>query len=223
MNDQTRDLILERLYKAQGPQRQRFHAEPPPLPGQPMDGGQLIDQFKALLEAQEASFKRASGNDGVLAVLEEVFNQEGISSAMASTDNVVAALDLPGWAKQKGFTIATQRDHEGRLAYKRAVFTEVEAGITGALCGFAESGTLCLTAGPDMPRLTSLAPIVHIAILPVSRLVPSYEYLADTVFGKTPPSQVILITGPSMTGDIQAIPFKGMHGPRRLIVILRDD
>jgi L-lactate dehydrogenase complex protein LldG len=142
---------------------------------------------------------------------------------MAAMDNVIQPLDLPGWAKQKGLTITTQRDCEDRLAFKNAVFTEVDAGITGAVYGFAESGTLCLTAGRDMPRLTSLAPIVHIAVLPVGRLVPSYEHMADDLFGQAPPSQVIMITGPSMTGDIQAIPFKGMHGPRRLIVILRDD
>jgi L-lactate dehydrogenase complex protein LldG len=38
---------------------------------------------------------------------------------------------------------------------------------------------------------------------------------------KTPlPSQFVFITGPSMTGDIQGVLFKGMHGPRRVIAIL---
>lgn len=224
MNDQTRNQILSRLYKGQGPSAQApSHPERPPLPAAPMADALLVDKFKACIEAQGSSFERAADDDGVLAVLADVFQREGISRAMASTDRIVAPLDLPGWANQAGFTINTQNDYEDRIAFKRAVFTEVDAGITGADFGFAESGTLCLMAGRGMPRLTSLAPIIHIAVLPASRLVPAYEQMAETVFPKKPPSQVILITGPSMTGDIQSTPFKGMHGPKKLIVILKDD
>lgn len=223
MNHPTRDQILDRLYRAQGTRRPCIAAEPPPLPGQPADKERLVEKFKTLIEAQTACFRRASGNDGVLAVMAEVFAREGIGRAMASTDRVVAPLDLPGWARQCGFTITTPRDYQDRRAFKQAVFTEVDAGITGAEWGFAESGSLCLMAGPDMARLISLAPIIHIAVLPADRLVAAYEHLADQLLAETLPSQVVLITGPSMTGDIQAVPFKGMHGPRRLIVILKDD
>jgi len=223
MSNPTRDRILSRLYKAQSSAPPFNEPERPPLPAEQMAGEFLVDSFKALIEAQGGCFERASGNDGVLKVLADVFNRKGISRAMASTDRVISELDLPKWAKQKGFTITTQKNYEDRSAFKRAVFTEVDAGITGAAFGFAESGTLCLTASGDMPRLTSLAPIIHIAVLPSNRLISSYERMAETVFGETPPSQLILITGPSMTGDIQATPFKGMHGPKELIVILRDD
>ena len=223
MNDSTRDQILSRLYKAQSTARQSIQPERPLLPADHMDGELLVDRFKALLEAQGGCFERASGNDGVLEVLADVFNRKKISRAMATTDQVISPLDLPRWAKQTGFAITTQRNYEDRAAFKRDLFTEVDAGITGAAFGFAESGTLCLIANGDMPRLTSLAPIIHIAVLPSNQLIRSYEQMAEAVFGETPPSQLILITGPSMTGDIQATPFKGMHGPRELIVILRDD
>jgi L-lactate dehydrogenase complex protein LldG len=56
----------------------------------------------------------------------------------------------------------------------------------------------------------------------VDRFVPIYENAIEKVFENKDavPSQFTFITGPSMTADIQATPFKGMHGPRRLIVIL---
>ena len=72
------------------------------------------------------------------------------------------------------------------------------------------------------PRLVSLAPILHIALVPVERMVAVYEQAVEKIYGGGGgiPSQVAFITGPSMTADIQGRPFKGMHGPRRLVVIL---
>lgn len=224
MKNATRDRILNRLYKAQRSTRPFIESERPPTPAEQMADEQLLaDRFKTLIEAQGGCLERASGNDEVLKVLADIFNRKGISRAMASTDRVISPLDLPGWAKETGFSITTQKNYEDRTAFKRAVFTEVDAGITGAAFGFAESGTICLMASENMSRLTSLAPIIHIAVLPSKQLIPAYEQMAEAVFGETPPSQLILITGPSMTGDIQATPFKGMHGPRELVVILRDD
>ncbi len=222
MSDQTRERILAKLRNA--PQR-ASSAGYPPLPAraeQDMTPAALAAQFQALLEAQTGVFKRAQGKEGVLAALAQVFEEEKITKAMASSEALIAELDLPAWGAANGFFITTHQACADRKAFKDGVFTEVEAGITGADFGFAESGTLCLAAGPDRPRLTSLAPIIHIAVLPAKRLVPTYEHMLGTLFKPAPPSQLILITGPSMTADIQATPFKGMHGPRRLIVILQD-
>jgi L-lactate dehydrogenase complex protein LldG len=102
------------------------------------------------------------------------------------------------------------------------IFDEAEAGVTGVDFAIAESGTLCLIHGRNQPRLVSLAPLIHIALLPLERLYPVYEDAIDRIFGSKGnlPSQVTLITGPSMTADIQGVPFKGMHGPKRLVVII---
>jgi len=56
----------------------------------------------------------------------------------------------------------------------------------------------------------------------LERLVPVYENVTEILFGQrdTAPGHVALIAGPSMTADIQATPFKGMHGPRKLMIIL---
>jgi L-lactate utilization protein LutC len=56
----------------------------------------------------------------------------------------------------------------------------------------------------------------------VERIVAVYEQAVQKVFVKKEklPSQFCFITGPSMTADIRGIPFKGMHGPRKVIVIL---
>ena len=86
----------------------------------------------------------------------------------------------------------------------------------------AESGTIGLIHNKDQPRLTSLAPIHHIAVVPIDRLVPVYEDVTEILFDQrdTTPKHFTFITGPSMTADIQATPFKGMHGPRKLEIIM---
>ena len=102
------------------------------------------------------------------------------------------------------------------------IFDEAEAGITGVDFAVAESGTLGLIQNKDQLRLISLGPIHHVAIVPLDRLVPVYENVTEFLYRKreNAPSHFTFITGPCMTADIQATPFKGMHGPRMLEIIL---
>jgi L-lactate dehydrogenase complex protein LldG len=97
----------------------------------------------------------------------------------------------------------------------------VDAGITPADFAVAETGTLGLIFYKDQPRLVSIAPPVHIAILPISKLYVAYENVIEQVFKTTEqtPSQFCFITGPSASADIQGVPFKGMHGPVKIFVI----
>ncbi len=103
---------------------------------------------------------------------------------MASTDDVISRLDLPAWGKNKGIQVMTPRDFPDRYSYRDAVFDEAQAGITGADFAVAESGTLGLIHNKDQARLVSLAPILHIAIVPVDRIFPVYEQAIEKVFGK---------------------------------------
>ena len=218
----NRDKILNRLKKA--PQ------DYPPgqpcsvfMPDENMDQEQLVEKFKTLLEAQTGVLHRVKDNEEALKALAEVVKSESVTHALASTDDAVADLDLSAWGKKTGVEITTHKDYSSREEFKKAAFDTVQAGITGADYGFAETGTLCLLASEDMPRLISLAPVIHIAVLPLERLKPTYEHMVREVYnGEAPPSQVFFITGPSMTADIQATPFKGMHGPQKLFVILRE-
>jgi L-lactate dehydrogenase complex protein LldG len=129
---------------------------------------------------------------------------------------------LPTWGRENGIKVLNFRGFEDRRQFINAVFDEAEAGITGVDFAVAESGTLCLIHSKYQPRLISLAPIYHIAIVPLDRLVPVYENVTEILYRKkeTTPAHFTFISGPSMTGDIKATPFKGMHGPRKLEIIL---
>ncbi|HZQ10260.1 MAG TPA: lactate utilization protein [Anaerolineae bacterium] len=97
------------------------------------------------------------------------------------------------------------------------------AGITGALAGLADTGSLALVSSPMRPRLASLLPPTHIALLQTSRL---FETMAS-FFAAYPEvtrdaSNLVFITGPSRSADIELTLTRGVHGPKELHVILLD-
>ena len=105
-----------------------------------------------------------------------------------------------------------------------ALFNTVDAGLTLTQGGIAETGTLVLKSGGESPRLLSLVPPVHIAILYASTVVDTLMALMvkeNWVAGL--PTNVILISSPSKTADIQQTLAYGAHGPKQLVVVLVED
>ena len=182
----------------------------------------MIKIFSKNLADETVIVHQAKDRREALEKLSQIAQEEGLKKVMITTDDVVASLDLAAWGKENNVQVMTPQDFASRDSFRDAVFLEADAGVTGADFAVAESGTLGLIHNKDQARLVSLAPILHIAIVPVERIVAVYEQVMEKVFGKKEnlPSQFCFITGPSMTADIRGIPFKGMHGPRKVIVIL---
>jgi L-lactate dehydrogenase complex protein LldG len=200
----------------------------PPRPDRPalkelsLTRDELIEIFSKNLVQETGIVHRVKDRREALEKLSQIAKEEGLKKVMITTDDVVASLDLAAWGKENNVQVMTPQDFASRDSFRDAVFLEADAGVTGADFAVAESGTLGLIHNKDQARLVSLAPILHIAIVPVERMVAVYEQVMEKVFGKKEnlPSQFCFITGPSMTADIRGIPFKGMHGPRKVIVIL---
>jgi len=104
-----------------------------------------------------------------------------------------------------------------------AGYQDLVAGLTGADAGLAESGSIVVRSGPGRPRMASLIPLVHVAILSTHRLYRSLcHYVADHPAAIEGTSNLVIITGPSRTGDIEQQLNLGVHGPKHLHVILVD-
>lgn len=221
MEQSARNEILQKLRAAP---KQSISPRPdlPPLSELSMTREEMIHRFTERLVEETGVVYRVQNNEEALEKLAEIARAEGLKKVMASTDDVVATLDLPAWGEKNGVIVMTPQDFSHRESFRDAVFNEAQAGITGADFAVAETGSLGLIHNQDRARLVSLAPFLHIAVVPVERMIPVYERLVDPVFGnpQTLPSQFVFITGPSMSGDIQSVLFKGMHGPRKVIVIL---
>ena len=100
----------------------------------------------------------------------------------------------------------------------------VPAGLTGAVAGLADAGTLVLPGGPGRPQLASLLPPLHLALLDAAEIHVSLEaWLLNGARGWLPSSSgVVLVTGPSRTADIEMTLTIGVHGPSRVVVFLVD-
>ncbi len=103
----------------------------------------------------------------------------------------------------------------------RQACASADVGITGADYGLADTGSLVLFATTDEPRMISLLPPVHVAMLRKERLLASL----DDLFLEVPDlaersSSVVIITGPSRTADIEQILVRGVHGPGQIHVVL---
>ncbi len=102
----------------------------------------------------------------------------------------------------------------------RGAAPEIEgAGVSQALYGLAETGSVVLAASPDEPRARSLLPDVHVALLAEDRILPGLPELFEAV-GNDLPSALAIVTGPSRSADIEQQLVVGVHGPGEVHVVL---
>ncbi len=93
------------------------------------------------------------------------------------------------------------------------------AGVSRALYGLADTGSVVLAASAEEPRAASLLPEVHISLLAEERILAGLEELFEAVGGRLP-SALAIVTGPSRSADIEQRLVVGVHGPREVHVVL---
>ena len=97
-----------------------------------------------------------------------------------------------------------------------------DVGLTSAEAALAETGSIVIRSGPNKSRLVSLLPPIHIALVPESKLTADIFTWTAVRQGELP-ANIVLVSGPSKTADIEMTLVKGVHGPKRFIVILYGD
>lgn len=99
-------------------------------------------------------------------------------------------------------------------------FADFDAGFTEVRCGIAQTGTLLLWTSAEEPRALSLVPPIHIALFDTRQLHNDFFSAMNALSMNTHmPSNVVLVSGPSKTADIQLTLAYGAHGPKDLIVL----
>jgi L-lactate dehydrogenase complex protein LldG len=110
-----------------------------------------------------------------------------------------------------------------RLREGRAEASDM-VSVQHAFAAIAETGTLMLPSAPERPTTLNLLPDTAVVVLRASRVVGAYEEAWDLLrLHGAVPRNVMLVTGPSRSADIEQTLELGAHGPRRLHVLLIED
>ena len=177
-----------------------------------------LARLRRCMEAVKTEFVEATAATWP-AVVRELLRSAGARQVMAGAGSPLAA---PLAAACAG------GDPPALLLYdrpieelKESLFSTVDAGITCCLGGIAETGGLILHPSPEEPRLLSLVPPIHVVLLDPARLWDTlWQAVRELGWARSIPPNALVISGPSKTADIEQTLAYGVHGPKRLVVVV---
>lgn len=195
---------------------------PPPVPPElpAMEPAGLIPLFRERAALVDSVVHGPVAGHGVPQLVTAIASAHGCVSFVAWDH-----LPIPGIPAALSANGLTHVDHEiapveGRRE-QMVAYGAVSMGITGSIAGLAESGSVVLDHSEGQPRLASLVPETHVVLLEISTIARSLAHWAarhpDLA---TRSANLVVVTGPSRTGDIEQILNLGVHGPRNLHVVL---
>jgi L-lactate dehydrogenase complex protein LldG len=170
-------------------------------PGSP----ELVELFTDRVEDYRASVTRCADDDASIgtAVRAVLFAEDART--------VVTPSGLPDWVAHDGHIV----DHPGLGAVE---LDQIDAVVTGCAIAVAETGTLVLDGGLlSGRRAISLVPDLHICVVRAEQIVGSVPEGLARLDATRP---LTLVSGPSATSDIELQRVEGVHGPRRLHVVI---
>ncbi len=213
--------IRQSLASAKLPERPAVTLTPP----KPVtDRSALADQFAVELQALLGKFMTVRQAEAAEVIVQLVRERNAGRVLAWSADQLPVpelwdALHAAGLAMDFG-----EVDREAQRAARLKDEEQIVVGVTGADAALAETATLALIAGPGRPRLAAMSVRTHIALITPDQLYPSLAAwlasapdLSDRLRDR---SQLVLISGPSRTADIEMTLTVGVHGPGEVIALL---
>ena len=100
----------------------------------------------------------------------------------------------------------------------------LDGALTTCAAACADTGTIAFDGGPGQGRRAiTLVPDLHVCVVRAEQVVETvpelFAYLEPSASEGRP---IVLVSGPSATSDIGFERVEGVHGPRRLVVVLVD-
>jgi len=178
------------------------------------DTAALLARFAANLRAQSTTVVELTGVKDIPAAVADYLRQSNLAPRFRmGADPLLVGLEwraVPALECRRGPAKADD-----------------EVGLSRALAGVAETGTLVLGSGAENPVTLGFLPETHIVVVAAQTIVGAYEDAFDIVrkiYGpRTLPRTLNLISGPSRTGDIGGRIVMGAHGPRSMCVMIVSD
>jgi L-lactate dehydrogenase complex protein LldG len=202
----ARDAVLERVRQALA------HASTPP----PVSRAYLAESDAPSAEIVEAFVERVREYGATVARTDDARSaaEEALASNGARSVGVPADLD-PALRPDAVVVVPDDDLPPARLE-------ELDGALTVCAVACAATGTIALDGGPGQGRRAlTLLPDLHVCVVREEQIVATVPELV----GRLEPAAregrpIVLVSGPSATSDIELERVEGVHGPRRLVVIV---
>jgi len=194
-------------------QERLAHAARHPLPMQlPADAADLKARFVELSSRQSAEIVDVPGAHALPGAIAGYLRRHGLPMRLRCGDDAYFG-DLP-WQDTPGIARDSGAAQDGDTA-----------GLSRAIAGVAETGTLVLASGPANPVTLGFLPETHLVVLQAATIVAAFEDAHALLLAGAAalPRTLNLVSGASRTGDIGGRIVMGAHGPRRLAVFVVAD
>ena len=207
----AREEILGRLKRA------AHEEDHPPAWQSRRNFGDLAGRFADSLTAVKGEVIRAKNLDEAWAELDKLLGQFQAHKVVANDEPPLSEIDLPGrWPMPEWHIVGRS---QGDL---REFCALADVGLSGASAALAETGSIVIESGAGRSRMATLLPPVHIALVATSLLTADIFTWVASRPRSSMPAGLTLVSGPSKTADIEQTLAIGVHGPKRLIVLLYD-
>lgn len=151
--------------------------------------------------------------ENILCALESLVSANGVRKATVWQTARFEQLGIENILNHLGVDVIPSTAEKHQIAL-------CDLGITEADFLLPETGTLVLNSSAEKPRVTSLLPKIHLAIVHSGMLRTDLHQIFGEI--SVPPNYLVFITGPSRTADIELTVTLGVHGPKVLYVWMID-
>jgi L-lactate dehydrogenase complex protein LldG len=237
----TRGAFLAKVRREMARAPGLFAATPSPRPTDPRAAAvaiheaaatrrdELLARFAAEAEGVGAVVHRAATPAAAAGVVLSLARERGVRSVGTWAGRwlgmATAAAEQLAGAGLDVFEGSPERLADSERAARRDRLAAAELGLTTADLAVAETGSLVLASRPGKGRAVSLLPACHVAVLGADRLIATLDeagvvleaWHADDTPGSG--ANVVFVTGPSRTADIELTLTRGVHGPREVHVV----
>jgi L-lactate dehydrogenase complex protein LldG len=168
--------------------------------------GEVVALFVERLEETGAVVVRTG--DAGLAV--------GVALREQGAARVVVSPDLPDAVTPAEVELIEDR------GLSPAELDGLDGALTTCAAACAETGTIAFDGGEGQGRRAiALVPDLHVCVVREEQVVETVpELIARLAPSARDGRPIVLVSGPSATSDIELERVEGVHGPRRLVVVL---
>jgi len=183
---------------------------------------QRIPQLRKLMEAVHTEIHVTTGADWP-ALLAQLLRDRQMPSLLIAPTTPHGQRISQHWANNPD--LPTLKSYNRPMEeWKADLFNDTPASLTGTLGAIAATGSLILWPTREEPRLMSLVPPVHFALLKASEIRDNfYQVQQEFEWAQGMPTNALLVSGPSKTADIEQVLAYGAHGPKDLVVLILED